>query len=375
MILKGYKYRIYPNKKQEIFLMKSFGCVRFIYNWALALKNQEYTNTKKSSNYYELNKKLPELKKENEWLNEVYSQSLQSALRNLDNAFTRFFKKQAKYPRFKSKNKNEFSFQIPQGIKLVGNKLFIPKVKKGINIIVDRRFDGIIKTVTISKNPSGQYHAIFLIESVENKQKLEKFGISKTIGIDLGIKDFAVISNGIKIENPRYLKNKIRRLKKIQRKHSRKKVGSNNRKKHRIKLAKIHNKISNQRKDFLHKLTFDLTHKNQVSTICIEDLAISNMIKNHNLAQAISDVGWNEFRKQLEYKCNWYGKNLIVISRFAPSSKLCPECGQLNNKLTLADREWTCECGAKHDRDLLAANNIKNFGIEQYRRNYGNSNA
>ncbi len=375
MIQKGYKYRIYPNREQEIFLMKSFGCVRFVYNWALALKNHEYTNTKKSSNYYELNKKLPELKNQYDWLTEIYSQTIQASLRNLDNAFTRFFKKQGKYPNFKSKHKNDFSFQIPQGAKIAENKLYIPKVKEGIKIKLSRDFDGKIKTTTISKNPSGQYFVTFLIESNENIKELEEFNIDTTIGIDLGIKEFAVISDGRRIENPRHLRKKLKRLKKIQQRHSRKQKGSSNRKKHRIKVAKQHLKVKNQRQDFLHKLTHKLTHDNQVSSICIEDLAVSNMIKNHKLAQAISDVGWGEFRRQLDYKCKWYGKNLIVISRFAPSSKLCPECGQINQKLTLANREWTCDCGVKHDRDLLASNNIKNFGIEKYRRDYGNSNA
>ena len=374
MIQKGYKYRIYPNKEQEIFLMRSFGCTRFVYNWALSLKNQEYANTKKSSNYYELNRKLPELKKEYPWLTEVYSQTIQASLRNLDNAFTRFFKKRGKYPKFKSKHKNDYSFQIPQGAKILEGKLYIPKVKDGIKIKLSREFDGKIKTTTISKNPVGQYFVTFLVESNENIKPLENFNIDKTIGIDLGIKEFAVISDGRRIENPKHLKNKLRRLKKIQQRYSRKQKGSNNRKKYRMKVARQHLKIKNQRQDFLHKLTHKLTHENQVSSICIEDLAISNMVKNHCLSQAISDVGWGEFRRQLDYKCKWYGKNLIVISRFAPSSKLCPECGQINQKLTLADREWACDCGAIHDRDLLASNNIKNFGIEKYRRDYGNSN-
>jgi putative transposase len=375
MIQKGYKFRIYPNKEQEIFLMKSFGSTRFIYNWALAFKNQEYTNTKKSSNYYELNKKLPELKKEFPWLTEIYSQTIQSSLRNLDNAFTRFFKKQGKYPRFKSKNKNDFSFQIPQGASIFENKLFIPKVKDGIKIKIHRQFEGKIKTVTISKNAYEQYFVTLLVETIDGIKPSEEFNVDKIIGIDLGIKEFAVLSNGERIENPKLLRKKLKRLKKIQKRHSRKVKGSNNRKKYRLKLAKIHLKIKNQRGDFLHKLTYYLTHKDQVSSIVIEDLAVSNMIKNHKLAQSISDVWWGEFRRQLEYKCKWYGKNLIVISRFAPSSKLCSSCGQLNDNLTLADREWMCDCGAIHDRDLNAAKNIKNFGIEQYRRNYGNSDA
>jgi len=377
MIQKGFKFRIYPNKEQEAFLMQSFGCARFVFNWGLSVKNEEYAKTKKSSNYYELNKKLPELKKEHEWLGDVYSQSIQSSLRNLDNAFTRFFKKQGQYPRFKSKNKNDFNFQIPQGVKINKdeNKIYIPKVKQGIKIKLHRAFEGNIKTVTISKNPSGQYFATLLVESNENIKETEKFDADTTIGIDLGIKDFAVISDGARISNPSNLRKKLAKLKKIQKKHSRKQKGSNNRNKSRIKIAKVHLKVKNQRQDFLHKLTYSLTHKNQVGTICIEDLAVSNMIKNHKLALSISDVGWGEFRRQLEYKCNWYGKRLIVINRFAPSSKMCSNCGQIKTDLTLADREWTCDCGVTHDRDLLASKNIKNFGIEQYRRSYGNFNA
>ena len=372
MIQKGYKYRIYPNREQETFLMKSFGCSRFVYNWALALKNQEYAATKKSSNYFVLEKKMYDLKQEFPWLTEVGAQSLQASLRNLDNAFTRFFKKQGKYPQFKKKFKNDYSYQIPQNAVIENNKLWIPKVKSGIKIKIDRPFDGKIKTVTISKNAYGQFFVTLLIESNENIKEPEAFDPERTLGIDLGIKDFAVFSDGTRIENPKLLRKKLKKLKKIQRKHAKKQKGANNRNKYRKKVAKCHLQIANQRRDFLHKLTHNLTHNNQVSSIVIEDLAVANMIKNHKLALSISDVGWGEFRRQLDYKCKWYGKNLIVISRWAPSSKLCPECGQLNDKLTLADREWICECGAKHDRDFLAANNIRSFGIEQYRRNYGN---
>jgi putative transposase len=377
MIQKGFKFRIYPNKEQEIFLMKSFGCVRVVYNWALQLKIESYSKTKKSPNYYDLNKHLNELKAtpEKEWLKEVYSQSLQSALRHLDNAFTRFFKEKKGFPKYKSRHKNDFSFAIPQGATIYENKLYIPKVKQGIRIKLSRDFNGKIKTTTISKNPSGQYFVTLLIEENSKEIKPKKVKESTTIGIDLGIKDFAVLSTGEKIDNPRHLKKKLKKLKKIQQRHSRKQAGSNNRKKSRVKVAKIHNKISNQRRDFLHKLSHRLTHDKQVGTICIEDLAVKNMVRNRKLSQAIFDVGWGEFRRQLEYKSKWYGINLIVIGRFKPSSKLCNQCGLINSKLTLSDREWTCECGAIHDRDILAATNIRNFGLAQYRRNYGNSDA
>ncbi len=372
MIQKGFKFRIYPNREQEIFLMKSFGCARYIYNWGLQIKNESYTKTKKSSNYYELCEKLKQLKVDNPWLKEVYSQSLQSSLRNLDNAYTKFFKDKKGFPRFKSKNKNDFSFTIPQGVFINDKKLHIPKVNQGIKLVQHRELDGKIKTVTISKNPCGQFYVTILLE--ENSEIIQPKEVKKetTVGIDLGIKEFAVCSSGERIPNPKYLKKSLKKLKRVQRTHSRKKKGSNNRNKHRIKLAKIHLKVTNQRKDFLHKLTHSLTHKNQVRTLAIEDLAVKNMVKNHCLAQAISDVGWGEFRRQLEYKSAWYGKNLIVIGRFDPSSKLCDNCGLINENLTLKDREWTCECGAQHNRDFLAAKNIKNFALEKYRRNYGN---
>ncbi len=374
MIQKGFKFRIYPNKEQEIFLMKSFGCARFVYNFGLQLKIQSYTDSKKSLNYYELNKKLNELKSDPDkgWLKEVYSQSLQSSLRHLDNAFTRFFKEKKGFPKYKSRHKNDFSFSIPQGASIKEGKLCIPKVRDGIKLVQHRQFEGIIKTVTISKNPVGQYFVTLLVEENSNEVKPKILKKNKTIGVDLGIKDFAILSTGEKIQNPKYLKKKLKRLKKIQKRHSRKLKGSNNRNKHRIKVAKIHNKIANQRRDFLHKLSHRLTHDKQVSSICIEDLAVKNMVRNRKLSQAISDVGWGEFRRQLEYKSKWYGINLIVIGRFEPSSKLCNQCGLINENLKLSDREWTCECGAIHDRDILAANNIKNFGIVQYQRNFGN---
>ena len=375
MILKGYKYRIRPNKEQEIFINKSFGCNRFVYNWGLDLKIKEYQQNDKKLSYFDLVNKLPKLKEENEWLKEVDSQSLQYSLHHLDNSFTKFFREKKSFPRFKSKHRSKQSFSsYVRKIDFKKQLLTIAKIEN-IPIIISREFEGKIKEVVISKKPTGKYFASILVETLENLPKKKLIKKETAIGVDVGLKLFLVASNGLKIDNPKFLKKSLAKLKKERRRLSKKKKGSNNRNKHRLKLAKIHLKIANQRRDFLHKLTYYLTHKKQVGSIVIEDLAVSNMIKNHCLAQAISDVGWGEFRRQLDYKCKWYGKNLIVISRFAPSSKLCPECGQLNQNLTLADREWTCDCGAIHDRDLLAANNIKNFGIEQYRRNYGNLNA
>ncbi len=361
MIQKGFKYRIYPNKEQTVFLEKHFGSTRFVYNWGLATKTKHYETTKKSISWVELNNKLPELKNEFPWLNEINSQSLQMEIRNLDVAFKNFFRNKKGFPKFKKKHNNNKSFQIPQHYKIENDKLYIPKLKDGIKIVQHRKFEGKMKTLTISKNPSGQYFATILVETIDDIIEPKDINENTSIGIDLGIKDFLVSSNGDKISNPKYLKQSEKKLKKAQRKHSKKIKGSNNKNKSRIKVAKMHQKISNQRKDFLHKLSSKLISENQ--TICLEDLAVANMMKNHKLAKAISDVSWSEFVRQLNYKSIWYGVNIITIGRFDPSTKLCNSCGQIKQGLTLADREWKCDCGITHDRDVNAAINIKNFGL------------
>jgi len=363
MINKAYKYRIYPNKVQQELLEKHFGCVRFCFNRGLDKKIKAYQQDKKRLSCFDLINELAKLKKEKEfeWLNEVNSQSLQMALRNLDNAFTNFFRKQNKFPNFKSKKHNINSFQIPQHLKL-SDKLDIPKIK-GIKIIQHRKLEGKIKTATVSKTPTGKYYISILVEQDKKLPKKPKIKENTAIGIDLGIKTFATLSNGKKIDNPKYLKNNSRKLRRQQRWLSKKIKGSNNRKKQVKKVVLIHEKITNQRSDFLHKFSYQITHEKQVNTIAIEDLNVKGMVRNHCLAQAISDVSWTEFRRQLEYKTEWYGKNLLVIGRFEASSKTC-SCGQVNQELKLSDREWTClECGVKHDRDILAANNIKKFAL------------
>jgi len=363
MINKAYKYRIYPNKVQQELLEKHFGCVRFCFNRGLDKKIKAYQQDKKRLSCFDLINELAKLKKEKEfeWLNEVNSQSLQMALRNLDNAFTNFFRKQNKFPNFKSKKHNINSFQIPQHLKL-SDKLDIPKIK-GIKIIQHRKLEGKIKTATVSKTPTGKYYISILVEQDKKLPKKPKIKEKTTIGIDLGVKTFATLSDGRKIDNPKYLKNSLRKLKRQQRWLSRKIKGSNNRKKQVKRVGSLYEKISNQRSDFLHKFSYQITHEKQVNSIAIEDLNVKGMVRNHCLAQAISDVSWTEFRRQLEYKTEWYGKNLLVIGRFEASSKTC-SCGQVNQELKLSDREWTClECGVKHDRDILAANNIKKFAL------------
>lgn len=363
MIQRAYKYRIYPNQEQVRLLEKYFGSVRWIFNWGLEKKIKAYQKDKKRLTCFDLINELTKLKKEKdfEWLNEVNSQSLQASLRNLDNAFTNFFRKQNKFPNFKSKKYNKNSFQIPQHLKL-SNKLDIPKIK-GIKIKQHRKLEGKIKTATVSKTSTGKYYISILVEQNKDLPKKDKIKYKTTIGADLGIKTFATISDGRKIDNPKYLKKSERKLKRQQRWLSRKVKGGNNRKKQIKKVGLIHEKINNQRSDFLHKFSYELTHEKQVSSIAIEDLNVKGMIRNHCLAQAITDASWGEFRRQLKYKTEWYGKNLLVIGRFEASSKTC-SCGYVNQKLKLSDREWICkECGVKHDRDILAANNIKNFAL------------
>ena len=364
MIQKSYKYRIYPTKSQQELLEKHFGCVRFIYNWGLEKKIKAYQKNKKRLSCFDLIKELTKLKKKKdfEWLNEVNSQSLQMSLRNLDNAFTSFFRKNNQFPRFKSKKNNRNNFQIPQGLKIKNNKLTIFKIPN-IKIRLSRKINGKIKTSTISKTPTGKYFISISIEQDKKIPRKPKITEKTTIGIDLGIKHFATISDERKIDNPKFLDKSLRNLKRQQRWLSRKKKGSNNKTKQRIKVALLFEKISNQRSDFLHKVSHQLTHENQVKSIAIEDLNVSGMLKNHYLAKSITDVSWGEFVRQLSYKCEWYGKNLLVIGRFEPSSKMC-SCGYINKELKLSDREWTCpECKTIHDRDLLASQNIKKFAL------------
>lgn len=366
-MLKAYKYRIYPNKEQEKLLSKHFGCVRFIYNWALAKKNETYQKENKSLSCFDLANELAKLKKQDEyiWLNEVNSQSLQMSIRNIDNAFTKFFREKKGFPKFKKK-RAEQSFQCPQHSKVdfKNGTLNIVKIPD-IKIILHRKFKGEIKTVTISKTSTGKYFASVLVETADTLPKKSSLKEKTTIGIDLGIKHFATLSNGVKIENPKHLNKSIDVLKKAQKRLSRKQKGSNNRDRARLRVAKLHEKIANQRDDFLHKLTYRLTHDNQVDTVAMEDLNIAGMVKNHRLAQSISDASWSKFIELLKYKCDWYGKNLIFIGRFEPSSKMC-SCGTINNNLTLNDRIWTCSnCNTKHDRDILASRNIKKFALQK----------
>jgi putative transposase len=362
-MLKAYKYRIYPNKEQSVLIAKTFGCVRYIYNQALALKIKSYQETKKSPSCFTLiTGMLIHEKFEHDWLKEVHSQPLQMALRNLDNAFTKFFREKKGFPNFKNKH-GKNSFQYPQGVTVDKNKIYLPKIGD-VNIILHRKFNGKIKTVSVSRTPTFKYYVSILVDDSKETPLKKKVKEVSTIGIDLGLKSYITDSNGTKTTAPSY---DLKRIDVLNKRLSRTKKGSQNRLKARLILSKQYEKITNQRKDFLHKLSSRLISENQ--TICIEDLNVKGMMKNHCLAKAIGNASWSEFVTMLTYKSEWYGKNLIQIGRFDPSSKLCSKCGLINENLQLKEREWTCDCGEKHDRDINTAQNIKSFGLITHGRN------
>lgn len=363
-MLKAYKFLIKPNKEQIEMFEKHFGCVRFVYNWGLDQKTKTYQETGETINSHKLITSLPELKKENPWLKDINSQCIQMSLRNLDNAYTKFFREKKGFPKFKSKYNPKQSFQCPQSCSVNFDKgtLSVPKIKN-IKIIFHRKFEGDIKTVTISKVPSGKYYVSILIEDGKELPSKPKLNRNGAIGIDMGLKHFIVTSDGDKIDNPKYLRKSEERLSKRQRKLSKKTKGSKNRNKQRKLVAKLHEKIANQRKDFLHKISHQIVHKSH-GTICVEDLCVKGMMKNRKLAKSISDVGWGIFYKFLKYKSEWHGKNFLDIGRFEPSSKMCSNCGNIKSDLKLSDREWTCvKCNSKHDRDINASINIRNMAF------------
>ena len=367
-MLRAYKYRIYPTDEQKVLFAKTFGCCRFVYNWALNLKITAYKERKETlGNVYLTNLMKSELKVAHEWLSEVNSQSLQSSLRNLDTAYTNFFRNTnaVGFPRFKSR-KDKQSFLCPQHCRVDFEKGTITISKaKDIPAVLHRKFKGTVKTVTVSMSPSGRYFASVLVDTSMQEMKPSEPMRDTTVGIDLGIKSLAVCSDGRTFANPKNLQRSLDRLKLLQKRLSRKQKGSANRNKARIRVARLQEHIANSRKDSLHKITHALTHDSQVRTICMEDLNVKGMQRNHHLAQAVGDASFGMFLTLLEYKCSWYGVNLIKIDRFAPSSKTCGKCGYIYKGLKLSERSWTCpECGTHHDRDFNAACNIKEFGLK-----------
>jgi putative transposase len=349
-----------PTVLQAELINKHIGCARFVYNNALAFKQSEYAKDKTSHSWYSLVKRLPDLKKENEWLKEVNSQSLQQSIVNMNTAFENLFKGRADFPKFKKKGRGKQSFNIPQSIKIDNGKLIIPKFKGGIKIVLHRPIKGEIKQATISRTPTGKYFVSILCETGEIEKQPKPIKEEATVGLDLGIKSFLVASNGKEYDNPKFLRKAQDKLKYNQRQYSKHK-GT----KRKYKVALLHEKVANQRKDFLHKVSTELIRENQ--SIALEDLNISGMLKNHCLAGSISDASWGMFVTMLEYKAKWNGVNILRIGRFEPSSKTCSECGYINKELALKDRSWTCpKCGSVLDRDLNASINIKNFALNNH---------
>ena len=353
---KAYKFRLYPTKEQETIIAKSIGCNRFVYNHFLAKRKEAYEEYDTTINYNGCSALLTKLKKEFPWLKEPDSTSLQTTLKDLDSAYQKFFKEKKGYPKFKSKKNPVQSYTSKcnnSSIRIVDNIIKLPKLGL-VKFAKSREVDGQIISATIRRNPSGKYFVSVLVDVEIDQLPV----VGQSIGVDLGVKDFAILSTGEKIHNPKYYRKLERKLTKLQRSLSRKTKGSNNRNKARIKLARHHEKIANCRRDFLQKLSTRLIRDNQ--TICLEDLQTSNMIKNHKLAKSIADVSWSEFRRQLEYKSEWYGRELIIAPSNYASSQLCSNCGNKSSQTKdLSCRTYICPvCGMIMDRDINASKNL-----------------
>jgi putative transposase len=359
---RAYRYRFYPTPEQAAVLARTFGSVRYIYNWALRLRTDAYYQRQERIGYHAASAALTALKQQPEivWLNEVSSVPLQQALRHLDTAFRNFFEGRAAYPAFHKKHGRQAATYASSAFRWdsEARALTLAKMDAPLAIHWSRPFSGTPSTVTISKDTAGRYFVSFLIE--EDIQALPV--VNAMVGVDVGLKDVAVLSTGEKIANPRHLQRSERRLTHAQRNLARKQKGSKNREKARLKVAREHARIADQRRDGLHKLTTRLIRENQ--TVCVESLAVKNLVRNHALAKAISDVGWGELVRQLEYKAAWYGRTLVKIDRWYPSSKRCHACGHVLDSLLLDVRQWTCpECGIRHDRDINAAKNMLAVGL------------
>ena len=376
MQIKSFKYRLKPTKDQEKQLTKHFGSSRFIWNYFLGQRKNHYSTNReaiktrkvKALNYYDNAKKLAQLKTQDEfaWLSDANSQSLQQTLKDLEGAYKRFFKKQASYPKFKKKYTKQ-TFRVPQHVRIENSRIYFPKFKQGIKVRMHRNLEGKIRNVTISKNQIGQYFV-----SIACQVKIKPWTENKnTVGLDLGIKSFAVCSDGKTYDNQRILNKYEEKLKYKQRQLSKKVKSGKNREKARIEVAKIHNKIGNIRQNFLHQTSTHIL-KNH-GTVCIEALNVKGMMANHHLAKSIGDVSWARFVNQLDYKSDWYGRKLVKIESFFPSSKTCHHCEHINQELELKHRTWICpSCKRELNRDYNASLNILKQGLNKLNggRNY-----
>ncbi len=359
---KAYKYRFSPSDEQKRLLAQTFGCCRYVYNWALRQRTDAYYQHGERLYYEGTAQRLVLLKKQEEtlWLNEVSSVPLQQALRHLDKAFRNFFEGRADYPTFKKKRNQQTATYASNAFTWNGHALTLAKMDTPLSITWHRPLPDGCKpsSVTITKDEAERYFVSILVE--EDIKPLEV--TPQMVGLDLGLKSMVITSNGHTYGNPRFFAKDAKKLAKAQRRHAKKKKGSKNRAKARLKVARIHKKMADRRRDYQHKLSTRIIRENQV--VCVESLQVKHMVKNHSLAKAISDVGWSEFVRQLEYKAAWYGRTVVKIDKWYPSSKRCSDCGHILDSLTLDVRSWVCpECGGVHDRDINAAKNILAAGL------------
>src|SRR6202165_3399353 len=357
---RAYQYRFYPTPEQAQILARTFGCARYVYNWALRLRTDAYYKEQQRIGYHETSAQLTLLKKQTPWLNEVSSVPLQQALSHLDRAFRNFFEGRAQYPKFQKKQGTQSASYISSAFKWDGKELTLAKMDAPLDIHWSRPLPKGAKpsSVTVSKDTAGRYFVSILVE--EDIKPLPV--VNKQVGLDLGLKSMVILSTGETVGNPKFFNKEEKKLARAQRRLAKKKKGSQNRNKARLKVARIHARIRDRRRDYQQKLSTKLIRENQV--VCVESLQVKNMVKNHCLAKAISEVGWSEFIRQLEYKAQWYGRTLVKIDQFYPSSKRCFDCGHILDSLPLDVRSWTCpECGVVHDRDINAAKNVLAAGL------------
>lgn len=358
----SYQFRMYPNVQQERSLHRFAGARRWVWNWALARRKAYYTEYGRGITRSQLSAELTALKKrpETEWLKELNAQSLQQPLRDLDRAYNSFFKRSSRLPKFKSKKHSLRTFCIPQNARIVDSSIRIPKIGY-VRIRNIRPIKGKSKSATFKQDSLGHWYVTLVVDFTISDTPLRFPNLKDVIGVDVGLKDFYVLSNGEYVEAPKFYKKAQKKLRQAQRRLSRRQLGSKRRAKAKRQVARIHNKVANQRKDFLHKQSIDLIRR--FEGICIENLNISGLVRT-KLAKSFLDASHGEFRRQLKYKAIWYRKHLVAVDRFFPSTKLCSVCGFINNNLTLADRIWTClNCGTVHYRDLNAAYNLKVEGL------------